>query len=225
MKKDLKIQSHTFATLNSKLQDMEEEESYLSDSDESGSSFFQRHDSGPNIQHVLQNSSTPKYRGLDLTKVILLDIQSTIDLFCNPELTSKIMPSAQSSTVLGNGGTLEVHQKLTTPGYETDFWYDSKAITNILSLANMSKQYRVTYDRKDKAFIIHRHKVKLPNMVFHEHKSGLHVYKPPTKRKVKGIEQVVFINTVRENMKAFTKRKINRGRRARRLSDTLFFSQ
>ena len=59
-------------------------------------------------------------------------------------------------------------------------------------------------------------------MVFSEHKSGLHVYKPPTKRKVKGLEQVVFINTVRENMKAFTKRKINRGRRARRLSDTLF---
>ena len=60
---------------------MEEEESDLSDSDESGSSFFQRHDLGSNIQHVLQNSYTPKYRDLDLTKVILLDIHSTMYLF------------------------------------------------------------------------------------------------------------------------------------------------
>ena len=60
-------------------------------------------------------------------------------------------------------------------------------------------------------------------MMIREQKSGLHVYKPPTKRKGKGLEQVVFINTVRENMKAFTKREINRGRRSRRLSDTLVF--
>ena len=34
---------------------------------------------------------------------------------------------------------------------------------------------------------------------------------------------MVFINNVQENIKAFTKREINRGRRARRLSDTLVF--
>ena len=105
-----------------------------------------------------------------------------------------------------------MHQKSTIPSYETDVWYDSKAIINILSPANTRKQYRVTYDRKDKAFIIHRQKAKLPNMMIREQKSGLHVYKPPTKRKGKGLEQLVFINTVRENTKAFTKREINSGR-------------
>ena len=196
MKKDLRSQSRTFTTLKSNLLDMEEEESDLSDSDESGSYFFQQHYFGSNIQHVLHNSSTPEYRGLDLAKVILLDSHSTMDLFCNPELTSYIMPSVQSLTVRGNGGTLEVHHKETLTGYKTDVWYDRKAITNILSLTNMSKRYRVTYYSKDKAFIIHCHKAKLPNMVFRENKSGLHVYKPPTKRKGKGLEQVVFINTV-----------------------------
>ena len=105
-KKYLKIQSCTFATLKSKLWDMEEEESDLSDSDESGSYLFQRHDLVPNIQHVLHISSTPKYRGLDLTKVILLDSQFTMDLFCNPDLKSDIMPSVQYLTVQGNSGTL-----------------------------------------------------------------------------------------------------------------------
>ena len=57
----------------------------------------------------------------------------------------------------------------------------------------------MTYDIKDKALIIHCHKAKLKNMVFCEHKSGLYVYKLPTKRKLKGLEQVIFINTVREN--------------------------
>ena len=80
-----------------------------------------------------------------------------------------------------------MHQKATLPGYKTDFWYNIKAITNILSLANMSKQYRVTYESEDKALIINRHKAKLPNIVFRENKSRLHVYKPPTKRKVKGL--------------------------------------
>ena len=80
-----------------------------------------------------------------------------------------------------------MHQKTTILVYKTDFWYDSKALTNILSLVNMSKQYWVTYDSKNKAFIVHRHKAKLPNMVFRNHKSGLHVYKLPTKRKVKGL--------------------------------------
>ena len=84
MKKYLKSQRRKFATLDSKLQEMEEEESDLSDSDESDSSLFQRHDLGPNTKYVLHNSSTPKYRGLDLNKVILLDSQSTMDLLCNP---------------------------------------------------------------------------------------------------------------------------------------------
>ena len=68
-----------------------------------------------------------------------------------------------------------MHHKVTLTSYKTDVWYDIKVITNILSLTNMSKQYRVTYDSKNKAFVIHRHKVKLPNMVFCEHKSGFHV--------------------------------------------------
>jgi hypothetical protein len=47
-------------------------------------------------------------------------------------------------TVQSNGGTLVAKRKATLQGYESDVWYDKSAITNILSLANVSKH--LTFD-------------------------------------------------------------------------------
>ena len=58
-------------------------------------------------------------------------------------------------------------------------WFSTKAITNILSLKEVIKTYRITYDSYDKAFIIHRQEQgPLPNMIFKMHSSGLHFYDP-----------------------------------------------
>ena len=75
-----------------------------------------------------------------------------------------------------------------------------------MSLKNVIKQYRVTYDSNDEQFIVHRQDSGLPKMVFRMHSSGLHVYDP----KEHGESNMVFMNTVRENMKLFTK-KDNKG--------------
>jgi hypothetical protein len=42
------------------------------------------------------------------------------------------------------------------PGYHMHIWYNKKAITNILSLSNVIKQYQVTYDSNDQMFVVHR---------------------------------------------------------------------
>jgi hypothetical protein len=55
-----------------------------------------------------------------------------------------------------NGGTMEVKKQAIMPGYHAHVWYNKKAITNILSLSNMIKQYRVTYDSNDQMFVVHR---------------------------------------------------------------------
>ena len=43
---------------------------------------------------------------MDLRNMILLNNQSTVDLFCNPKLVSQVWESDDSMTVHGNGGTL-----------------------------------------------------------------------------------------------------------------------
>jgi hypothetical protein len=55
---------------------------------------------------------------------------------------------------------------------------DKKAITNILALSNIIKQYRVTYDSDKQMFVVHWESESKPNMEFWMHKSGLHFYDP-----------------------------------------------
>jgi hypothetical protein len=86
---------------------------------------------------------------LDLKKVILLDSQSTMDLICEPALVESTFKSSHSMRLKSNGGTMEVKKQAIMPGYHEHVWYNKKAITNILSLSNMIKQYCVTYDSND----------------------------------------------------------------------------
>ena len=51
--------------------------------------------------------------------------------------------------VQGNGGTLAVTHKAIVPGYKQDVLLIKYAITNMIYLKNLIKQYRVTYDSID----------------------------------------------------------------------------
>ena len=49
-----------------------------------------------------------------------------------------------------------VTHKAKVAGYHTHMWYNNKkAITNILALSNVIKQYRVTYDSDNQMFVVH----------------------------------------------------------------------
>jgi hypothetical protein len=91
-------------------------------------------------------------------------------------------------------------------GYDFWVWYTQRAMTNILSLKNLIRLYRVTYDsEKRTSFIVHREEFGLPDMVFPE----------------KIDEQYGFVQTVAKNMKLFTKRQIDGALQARHLYETL----
>ncbi len=90
-------------------------------------------------------------------------------------------------------------------------------MTNILSLKNLIRLYRVTYDSEQRtAFIVHREEFGLPDMVFDMHPCGLHVYYPE-----KIVGQYRFVQAVAENMTLFTKRQIDGALKARHLYETL----
>jgi hypothetical protein len=93
-------------------------------------------------------------------------------------------------------------------------WYNKKAITNILSLSNVIKQYRVTYDSNDHMFMVHRNSEGKPDMEFWMHKSGLHYFDPRDSK-------FTFINTLSKNEAGFTKRQIKDAEVARSLYSKL----
>jgi len=46
-------------------------------------------------------------------------------------------------------------KEATIDNYDQKVWYSADAITNIFSLKNVKKQYRVTYDSDDGYFVVH----------------------------------------------------------------------
>ena len=88
-----------------------------------------------------------------------------------------------------------------------------------MSLKNVIKQYRVTYDSNNKPFVVHRQDSGLLNMVFRMHSSGLHLYD----LKEHGEANMVFINTASENMIAFTKKYIKGANRANQIYAKLLY--
>jgi hypothetical protein len=54
---------------------------------------------------------------LDLRKMILRDNQSTVDLFCNSKLVSRVWETDDTMTVHGNGGNLTTNMKAHIKNY------------------------------------------------------------------------------------------------------------
>jgi hypothetical protein len=139
-----------------------------------------------------------------------------MDLLCNKALVTKTFRSTKSMRLKSNGGTMMVNHHVKMKGYHMHVRYSEKAITNILALSNVIKQYCVTYDNNDKMFVVHHKSDSMLNMEFRMHESGLHYYDPCN-------EEFTFINTVSRNKEGFTKRKINGAEVARTLYATLSY--
>ena len=90
-----------------------------------------------------------------------------------------------------------VNHKAKIAGYNKDVWFSKDAITNIISLRNLIKQYKVTYDSNEESFICHREDFGKKNLEFRMHESGLHFYEPCQ-------EDFAFVNTVSDNLEGFT---------------------
>jgi hypothetical protein len=157
--------------------------------------------------------------GLDLRNVLLLDNQSTFDLCCNRKFTSSVKTASNALNMTSNGGGLRISEKCKKlPGYKFSVWFSKKAITNIICLKNLIKIYRVTYDSEvDTTFVVHRTQFGLPDLFFEMHPCVLHVSYP------KKMGKFGFIQTVKDNMKLFSKLQIAGAAHAKDLYEKMIF--
>ena len=141
--------------------------------------------------NLLYSEKNKRYihKKLDLRTVVLIDNESTLDLFCNQDSVKNIKNIKGPLRIHSNGGEISVNQKAKIPWYNKRVCFSRRAITNILALKNLTEQYIVTYDRNDHLFVVHREGLGLPNMKFLMHYSGLYYYELPKK-------DLVFLNTV-----------------------------
>ena len=87
---------------------------------------------------------------------ILLDNQSTADIFHNRALLQNIRKSTSTMRIHCNAGVASTNLIGDLPGYGTVWFYPS-GIANILSLANVMRRYCVTYDSTTgNKFVVHK---------------------------------------------------------------------
>ena len=87
---------------------------------------------------------------------ILLDSEYTISVIKNRDLLSNIRESSHPITCHSNGGTRVSSLVGRLKGFG-DVWFNTESLANILSLTEMVKTYRVTFDSEDgNKFVIYK---------------------------------------------------------------------
>ena len=92
-------------------------------------------------QNLLYNYRKKRsiHKKLDLRTVVLLYNESTMDLFCNPDLVENIKDVKRPLRIHSNGGEMSVNNKSKIPGYNKRVWFSRRDITNIIALKSLTE--------------------------------------------------------------------------------------
>lgn len=162
------------------------------------------------VDNVRTNSFDKKRAYVIPKGSVGLDSMSSVDVFGEQRLLSNIRTVPHSMRIICNAGAVLVTQMGTFQGYG-EVWYHPAAIANILSLSNVRRRFRVTFDSSTgNRFVVHR--LDGTNRVFLPTEKGLYASQVHDQN-----DQVVMLSTVKENKKSFTRREVNRAEQARRL--------
>jgi hypothetical protein len=97
---------------------------------------------------ILTQPTSPAVRHPIASDLVLLDSQSTVHLFCQPEHVDNIRPAAHPIRVHCNKGTLETTQEATFG--DTPVYFDPRGIANVLSLYQLGQKFWVADDSTDR---------------------------------------------------------------------------
>ena len=153
---------------------------------------------------------------------ILLDSQSTVSVFKSTRFVKNIRTSNRTLRLHTNGG-IQTSTKMATVNNFGDVWFNPNSLANILSMAEVRKQCRITMDTNvEAAMCVHKKNGEI--MKFIEYETGLyyydakdHKFTSSNKHSSKDINAYLFLNTVRSLKDQYTAQEIEGADKARSL--------
>ena len=133
---------------------------------------------------------------------VLLDNQSTIDVFVNRRLLKNIRRIDQYMYIHCTAGVTRTNLVGELPGYGT-VWFHPDGIANILSLARVKTKYRITFNSdENNEFIVHKPDGSRRN--FKESSCGLYYHDTSTAVTRVAETETVLVTTVADNASNYT---------------------
>ena len=150
---------------------------------------------------------------------VLLDNQSTIDVFVNRRLLKNIRRIGQYMYIHCTAGVTRTNLVGELPGYGT-VWFHPDGIANILSLARVKTKYRITFNSdENNEFIVHKPDGTTRN--FKESSRGLYYHDTSTAVTRVAETGTVLVTTVADNASKYAHTDYSRAVLARKIQQII----
>ena len=158
--------------------------------------------------HILEQSEG----GAVNQEWVLLDNQSTVDVFSNPRYLKNIQEIPVHLKIVSTGGKTTTNYIGFLPGYDW-VWFHPNGVANILSLSRVKKKFCIPFDSgTDNVFYVHLSDAKKRG--FHESPKGLYFSNLREDAKI-------FVNTVAFNKSNLSSTDYTRAVDARKLQNII----